>query len=150
MLGIAPGVVATENDGRSQQQIEGPVSGGGERSDNARFVLALAKRGIRSVLLRLPPATHGDSGFIAAFVKFARQKQAPAYIGDESNRWSAVHRDDAAQLVRLALESLPAGTVLHAVGEEGVRIRDVAGAIASGLGVEAVSVSQAEANAYVG
>ena len=35
-------------------------------------------------------------------------------------------RDDAARLFRLALESAPAGSVLHAVGDEGVPIREVA------------------------
>ncbi len=47
-------------------------------------------------------------------------------MGDGANRWPAVHRDDAARLFRLALEGAPAGSVLHAVGDEGVPIREIA------------------------
>jgi nucleoside-diphosphate-sugar epimerase len=91
-------------------------------------MLALAARGVRSSVVRLPPATHGDgdNGFIPAAIGFARSKGAAAYVGDGANRWPAVHRDDAARLFRLALESAPAGSVLHAVGDEGVPIREVA------------------------
>ncbi|GAB3868014.1 Rossmann-fold NAD(P)-binding domain-containing protein [Dactylosporangium cerinum] len=57
-----------------------------------------------------------------------------AYSGDGSNRWPAVHRSDAAALVRQALEA-PAGTIVHAVAEEGVPARDIATAIGQGLGL---------------
>jgi nucleoside-diphosphate-sugar epimerase len=46
-----------------------------------------------------------------------------------------VHRLDAARLFRLAVESAPAGSVLHAVAEEGVPLRTVAEAIGRGLGL---------------
>ena len=79
-------------------------------------------------MLGLPPATYGDgdNGFIPTAIGFAREKGAAAYLGDASNRWPAVDRDDAARLFRLALESAPAGSVLHAVDDEGVPIREVA------------------------
>jgi nucleoside-diphosphate-sugar epimerase len=44
-----------------------------------------------------------------------------------------VHVDDAATLYRLAIEKAPAGSVLHAVGDEGVAVRDIAEAIGRGL-----------------
>ena len=66
------------------------------------------------------------------------------YVGDGSARWPAVHRLDAARLVRLALEGAPAGSVVHAVGEEGVPTRQIAEAIGRGLGVPAVSVDPAD------
>mgnify|MGYP003694022375 CR=1 FL=1 len=43
-----------------------------------------------------------------------------------ANRWPAVHRFDAARLFCLALDKAPAGSVLHAVADEGVPIRAVA------------------------
>jgi nucleoside-diphosphate-sugar epimerase len=100
----------------------------------------------------LPPATHGvgDNGFIPAVIGSARDKGAAAYVGDGSNRWPAVHRDDAARLFRLALESAPPGSALHAVGDQGVPIREIAEIIAARLGVPAVSVAPDRIGEYVG
>ncbi|GIH63153.1 hypothetical protein [Microbispora siamensis] len=83
-------------------------------------------------------------------IGFARAKGAAAYVGDGANRWPSVHRDDAARLFRLALESAPPGSVLHAVGDEGVPIREVAEVFAAHLGIPAVSVSPEQAQDYVG
>jgi hypothetical protein len=82
----------------------------------AHHTLALAGNGVRSSIVRLPPGTHGngDNGFTPTAIGFAREKGAAAYVGDGTNRRPAVHRDDAARLFRLALESAPAGSVLHA------------------------------------
>ena len=51
-----------------------------------------------------------------------------------------MHRLDAGSLVRLAVENAPAGSVLHAVAEEGVPTRVIAEAIGRGLDVPVVSV----------
>ncbi|MGO9788267.1 MAG: SDR family oxidoreductase [Solirubrobacteraceae bacterium] len=154
VLGLPPGVVATEHDGLAAQggDREVPISGANDRIANSHFTQALAARGVRSSVVRLPPSTHGDSdnGFIPTAIGFAREKDAAAYIGDGANRWPAVHRDDAAHLFRLALESAPAGSVLHAVGDEGVPIREVAEIFASQLNVPAVSVTPEQAGEYVG
>jgi nucleoside-diphosphate-sugar epimerase len=154
VLGLPPGVTATERDGLAPVGGDGevPVSGAHDRMANARYTTALAARGVRSSVVRLPPSTHGngDNGFISAAIGFARQKGAAAYVGDGANRWPAVHRDDAARLFRLALESAPAGSVLHAVGDEGVPIRQVAEVLAAHLGVPAVSVAPEQAGEYVG
>ncbi len=124
-----------------------------QRADSQRpHASALAASGVRSSIVRLPPATHGrgDNGFIPAAIGFARAKGAAAYVGDGANRWPAVHRDDAARLFRLALESAPAGSVLHAVGDEGVPIREVAEVFAAHLGIPAISVPPERAGEYVG
>ena len=68
-------------------------------------------------------------------VALARTEKVSAFVGDGANRWPAVHRRDAAVLYRLAVESAPAGTRLHAVAEEGVPFRDIAEAIGRYLGV---------------
>ena len=67
----------------------------------------------------------------------ARRTGVAAYIDDGANRWPAVHRLDAAALVRLAVESAPAGSVLHAVDEQGIPTREIAEAIGRSLGVPA-------------
>jgi nucleoside-diphosphate-sugar epimerase len=102
--------------------------------------------------VRLPPASHGegDWGFIVTAIASARRKGTAAYVDEGTNRRPAVHRDDAARLFRLALESAPAGSVLHAVGDEGVPIREVAEAIAAHLDIPAVSVTSEQIGEYLG
>ena len=139
VLGLAPGRVATERDGLVADDGGRELTGPERRRANAQLTLALADRGIRSSVVRLPPTCHGDgdNGFIPTAIGFAREKGAAAYVGDGSNRWPAVHRDDAATVFRLALESAPAGSALHAIGDEGVPIREVAGVFAAHLDVPA-------------
>jgi nucleoside-diphosphate-sugar epimerase len=131
------GQLATEQD---ELDPQGPA---GVRSRTARAVLALSQRGIRSGLVRMPRTVHGQgdrNGLIAALVGLDRQLGTAAYVGDGANRWPAVHIGDAGRLFRIALETAPAGFVLHAVGEEGVAMRDVAEAIARLTGLPASAV----------
>jgi len=111
------------------------------------MTLALASRGVRSSVLRLPPTVHGegDNGFMATIVGIARDKGVSGYIGDGSNRWPAVHRLDAAHLFRLAVEKAPAGSVLHAIADEGVPIRDIAEVIGRHLDVPVAAISAEDA-----
>jgi nucleoside-diphosphate-sugar epimerase len=146
--GLAPGRVATERDG-----ADAPMSGGpAVRLANARLTVSFASRGVRASVVRLPPTVHGegDNGFMAMVVGVARAKGVSGYIGDGSNRWPAVHRTDAAHLFRLALENAPAGSVLHAVADEGVPIRTVAEVIGRHLDVPVVAVSTEDAGEHFG
>jgi hypothetical protein len=59
-----------------------------------------------------------------------------------------VHRLDSANLFRLALEDAPAGSTLHAVADEGVRILDVAEVIGRHLDVPVVSIPTEDAGAH--
>jgi nucleoside-diphosphate-sugar epimerase len=97
-------------------------------------------------VLRFPPTVHGDGdhGFVATLVGIARQEGVAGYVGDGTNRWPAVHRSDAARLARLAVEAAPAGSVLHAVADEGVPFREIAQAIGRHLGLPAASVPPAD------
>ncbi|MFD5892480.1 SDR family oxidoreductase [Streptomyces sp. NPDC060366] len=147
-LGLAPGRLATEEEGQASGPAGAHMSGGpAKRLANAQATVALADRGVRSSVVRLTPTVHGDgdNGFMATLVAIARDKGVSGYIGDGANRWPAVHRSDAARLFRLALEGAPAGSTLHAVAEEGVPIRAVAEVIGRHLGVPSASVSPDDA-----
>ncbi len=147
-LGLAPGRVATEQDGHdSSEPITARNRGPGTRRATAEFVLSLASRGVRSSIVRLSPTNHGDgdNGFMATIVRIAREKGVSGHVGDGSNRWPAVHRLDSAHLFCLAVESAPAGSTLHAVADEGVAFRDIAGVIGRHLEVPVVAIDPADA-----
>jgi nucleoside-diphosphate-sugar epimerase len=57
---------------------------------------------------------------------------------------------DAAHLFRLALETAPAGSRLHAVADEGVPVRDIAGVISRRLNVPVVALPVREAGDHFG
>lgn len=122
---FVPGRVATEFD---TSAAEGPAAG---REANAQAALALADRDVRASVVRLPRSVHGegDHGFIAQLVGIARERGVSGYVGDGTARWPAVHVRDAARVFHLALEQAPAGSVLHAVGDEGVPTGDIAAVI---------------------
>ena len=113
------------------------------RAASERAALALAERGVRSISVRFAPTVHGagDHGFIARIIEVDRGHGAAGYVGDGRNRWPAVHRDDAAALVRIGIERAPHGTVLHAVAEEGVAMREIADAISRRFGLPATEIS---------
>jgi nucleoside-diphosphate-sugar epimerase len=150
-LGLAPGRIATEGDGRDPDATPPALIGEAHaRLANAHFTLALASRGVRSSVLRLPPTVHGngDHGFVATLVNVARDKGVSGYLGDGSNRWPAVHRTDAASLFRLAVEAAPAASTLNAIGDEGVPIREVAEVIGRHLGVPVRAIAPDDAAAH--
>ncbi len=141
-LGLAPGRVGTENDK--------PATAAHPRIANANAALAYAEKGVRSVVVRFAPTVHGpgDHGFIAALVGIAHDQGVSAYIEAGANRWPAVHRLDAGNLVRRAVLSAPAGSILHAVAEEGISTREIAEAIGRGLDLPVESIPAAQASEH--
>jgi nucleoside-diphosphate-sugar epimerase len=143
LTGVAVGRTGTEDD----------AAPGGYRIDAENFVIGLADSRVRSSVVRLPPITHSTldhHGFAPTLIGFARQHEVSTYPGDGSNRWPAVHTLDAARLYRLALESAPAGSRLHAVGDEGIAFRRIAEAIGHGLDVPVRSIEPDQAGEYLG
>ena len=142
-LGLAPGRVGTEADM--------PDAGVHPRVGNAAYTLGLAARGVRSMVVRFAPTVHGaggDHGFVAVLARIAREKGVSAFIGEGANRWPAVNRLDAAALVQRAIDQAPAGTVLHAVAEDGIATRDIAAALGNFLDVPVKSIPADQAAAH--
>ncbi|MGX9890902.1 SDR family oxidoreductase [Streptomyces sp. NPDC002276] len=113
--------------------------------------LTAADRGVRASAVRLPQVHgEGDHAFVPALIDIARAKGVSAYVGAGTNLWAAVHREDAARLYRLALENAPAGSVLHAVDDEGIPVREIAEVIGKRLDIPVTSVPAEEAGTHFG
>ena len=143
---IKPGSIVTEDESAN------PDSGSHPRLGTERIAQDFAARGVRSSIVRPGASVHGrgDHGFVPVLIEIARERGVSGYIGDGSNRWPAVHRLDAARLYRLALEEAPAGSVYHAVADEGVPTRQIAEVIGRHLNLPAVSISPGDAAEHFG
>jgi nucleoside-diphosphate-sugar epimerase len=142
---VSPGKLATEDI------IPVPgVSAHPRRSEEAAD--AVAKLGVCTTVVRLSPSVHGDGdyGFVPMLINTAKEEGVSAYIGDGLNRWTAVHRLDAAQLYRLALENATTGTRFHGVAEEGITFKSIAEVIGQQLNIPVVSMSAEEAAGHFG
>ena len=138
---VTPGRPATERD---EIIPAGPIAA---RLTNMRTALASADKGVRACLVMLPRSVHGQGerhGFIPQLIAMARDKGVAGYIGDGATRWPAAHVKDVARLYRLAVERAPAGSVLNAVGDEGVPTREIAEAIGRQLDLPARSLPAEE------
>jgi nucleoside-diphosphate-sugar epimerase len=112
---------------------------------------ALISKGGRVMVMRLPKVHDTRrQGRITWHIQIARQLGRVAYVGEGKNRLPFVHVCDVVRLYRLALEKGQAGARYHAVGEEGLALRDIAEMIGAGLKMPVESIRPEEAPEYFG
>lgn len=148
-LMLPKGVLSTEDS--EPERNHPPFS---DRVLSADLVYKMSKeKGVRGSVIRFAPTVHaeGKGGLTRALIDIYHQKGGPViYVGDGSPRWPACHRDDAAALVRLALEKGKAGSSFHAVAEEGVSMKDVMEMVGKQMKLPVESQTTAEAMPALG
>ncbi|HWU74441.1 MAG TPA: SDR family oxidoreductase [Sphingomonas sp.] len=143
--------------------IGNPESGGPATEDvlnrnhpNPRAASELAGQilldaGVNLVSMRMPQVHDPvKQGLVSPFIELSKAKGAVAYIGEGLNRWPAAHVLDVAKLYVLAVERSAPGARYHAVAEEGIPVRDIAGVVGAGLNLPVVSLTPEEAPAHFG
>jgi nucleoside-diphosphate-sugar epimerase len=143
---IAPGRLITEDDVRDPNAEPFP-------RDPESAAAAAAALGVRVSVIRLPPSTHGAGehhGFVPIVIGLAREHGVSAYVGEGTNRWPGVHRRDAARLYLLALERAADHAVYHAVADEGVPFREIAGVIGRRLNLPVAGIAGDAIDAHFG
>ena len=146
-MSLPKGALATED---TKHEKENSFS---DRPKADEIIFALSKeKKVRGLVMRFSPTVHGDGdkGFIPMMIKMSRDKGSVVYVDDGSARWPAVHRDDAAVLLRLALEKGTAGASYHAVAEQGVSIKDIMTVVGKHLNLPVHGSSVQDAMGVVG
>lgn len=138
------------NDGKPFSEDDEP------REKNPRVtgesdILSLTQKGVRVIIIRLPPSVHGkgDYQFIPMMIKNAREKKAAGYLEGEVGLWSGVNVDDAADLYVLALTKGKSGSKFHAVNDH-TPLKKVAELIGEKLNVPVVEVKNEKAGEHFG
>ncbi len=115
------------------------------RAETENIVRVASQYGVRAMVVR-PPLVYGHGGckVISDIYHSARVTGEVCYIGRGLNAYSNVHVDDAADVIRLAIERGSSGSLYHCTGGEAT-YRSMAQTIAGKLGTGTRSVSVAEA-----
>ena len=162
LLGVLPGtgktLIATSAAGILGDTGNIPATEETELPDENEW--AVAKRGrletkllaaapdLRTIVLRLPVLVygHGASQFPPLLIETAKDKGVSCYVTEGTNKISAAHVDDIADLYVLALEKAPAGSLYNVAAYKPVHPKELAQAVAEAAGVDKVrSISQEEA-----
>lgn len=121
------------------------------RAASEEAAAAVAAQGGNVSVMRLPQVHDtARQGLITLAIQMYREKGVCVYVGDGLNRWPAAHYLDVARLYRLAVERAEPNAKYHAVAEEGVPVRDIAGAIGRRLNLPVRSIAPDEAETYFG
>ena len=133
------GTLALTFAGLDRVGTEDDVVDAGPRVDAENAVIALAARGVRSSIVRLPPTVHSPldhHGFVPILIATARQHgvagtSATAPTGGPPATLDAAPTAPSRPRRRLAL---------HAVGDEGIALRTIAESIGRHLDVPVASI----------
>lgn len=120
----------------------------GKRFQTENFAMDIGKKGIRSMVVRLPPTVHDaveDQAFIPQLIRLANEKKVSYYIGEGTGIWPAVHRKDAATLYRLAAEKGIAGAAYHTVAEANIETKTIAETIGKKFNIPTKSLPESKA-----
>ena len=134
--------LASADPGRARVESDLPLSSAAMPRQPEEVARAVAERGVRVAVVRLPQVHDTrKQGLVPFLTAIARQKGVSAYVGDGANRWAAAPLADVARLYRLVVEQTgPGVTVYHAVQEEGVTLREIAEALGKGLKIPVMSL----------
>jgi nucleoside-diphosphate-sugar epimerase len=130
-----------------------PVNPNYPRALSEEATLAYTAKGVRAIVVRIPPVTHGPGHrhpFITVQVDTAKKVGFAGYPGDGTQVWPSSHVADVAHAYVLALTSCPAGVCLQPVQEEGISVKSIAEFIGNKLGVPTQSVPPEEATEHWG
>lgn len=142
-----PRVLATED---TEPSPEGMFA---VRNESAKVVDKLCKeKGVLGAHIRLAPTVHDkeDRGFMMMIGNLSKQAGGCYYVDDGSNQWPAVHRSDAAVLIRLAMEKPVFGGVIYNAVAEMVPTKDFITAIGKKLNLPVEGKLQEEVDKALG
>lgn len=144
IAGLAPsGYVVTEQDDTPRNYSFPRAS--------EQTALRLASHDVLASVIRLPQVhSTVKQGLVTRLIEVARSRGVSAYVKEGLNRWPAAHVSDVARLFRLVVESGEAGAKYHAVAEEGIEMRVIAGVISRILNIPTKSLAAEEARGHFG
>lgn len=145
--GLPAGSVSTED---TEPEIDNHL---GARNHSSALLLKLSKEiGVLGAVVRLAPTVHGkeDQGFMTMMGELSKKAGGSYYVDDGSNEWPAIHRLDAAVLLRLAVEKAAPGGVTYIAAAENVPSKDFMTAIGKKLKIPVAGKSQAEVDQALG
>jgi nucleoside-diphosphate-sugar epimerase len=103
------------------------------RAGHERRVLEASTDQLSTAVIRPGIVYGGPGGLTAPMFETATNEGAAEVVGDGSNHWSLVHRDDVARLYRAVLEEGASG-IFHAVDDAPLTVGEVAAAASRAAG----------------
>ncbi len=143
--------IGPRNGGQIATEENDPIPNPRLPRASEETALTLLSKGVRVSVVRLPQVHNtAKQGLVTGLIGIAKAKGVSAYVEGGLNRWAAANVLDVAVLYRLVLEKGIAGRKYHAVGEEGVSLKDIATAIGGRLKLPVVSKTKEEGAIHFG